>query len=78
MFDEIRERRRLLRNLKDARKHEEPHLKWGEPDFDEKSEEFLEARRKVTMAQYHLDLFETDVLRALAPKYAVDEPKEPG
>jgi hypothetical protein len=78
MFDEIRERRRLRKKLKKARELEAPHLKWGEPQFDEDAAEFLEARRKVVMAQYQLDLFETSLLRALALKYAVEEPKEPG
>lgn len=78
MFDEIRERRRLRKNVEEARKLEAPHLKWGEPQFDETSAEFLEARRKVTMAQYRLDLFETDVLTALALRYGVEMPKEPG
>ena len=78
MFGEIRERRRLRKKLEDARKIEAPYLKWGEPDFDEASAAFLEARRKVHMAEHQLDLFESDGLRALALKYGVEEPKDAG
>jgi hypothetical protein len=77
MFDEARERRRLRNNLEEARKLEAPHLSWGEPDFDARSEEFLQARRKVRMAEHALDLFETDVLLDRARKYGVDEPTDP-
>lgn len=78
MFAEARERRRLQKNLEEVRKLEAPHLKWGAPQFDEVSEEFLEARQKVAMAQYQLDVFETDVLTALALKYGVETPKDAG
>lgn len=37
MFEEARERRRLRRNLVEARKLEVPYLSWGEPDFDARS-----------------------------------------
>jgi hypothetical protein len=77
MFDEARERRRLRNNLEEARKLEAPHLSWGEPDFDARSEEFLQTRRKVRMAEHALDLFETDVLLDCARKYGVDEPTDP-
>jgi hypothetical protein len=78
MFAEARERRELQNKIEEARKLEAPQLKWGEPDFDSASEEFLQARRKVHMAEHRLDLFETEVLRALALKYGVEEPTEAG
>lgn len=56
---------------------EVPHLSWGEPDFDARSEEFLKARAKVRMAEHAIDVFETDVLLERARKYGVDEPTEP-
>jgi hypothetical protein len=77
MFEEARERRRLRRNLAEARRLEVPHLSWGEPDFDARSEEFLKARVKVRMAEHAIDLFETDVLLERARKYGVDEPTDP-
>lgn len=76
MFDESIERRRLRKNLAEARKLEAPHLSWDEPDFDARSEEFVKARTKVRMAEHALNLFETDLLLELARKYGVDEPTD--
>jgi len=76
MFDERRRRRQLHKLLADARKLEEPHVKWGEPDFDEASQEFLMARRTVRAWEHEIDLFETEVLRRLARKYGVEEPTD--
>jgi hypothetical protein len=74
MFAEARRRRFLRKKVEEARKLEAPYLNWGQPDFDSASEEFLQARRRVLTAEYHLDLFETEVLTALARKYGVEEP----
>lgn len=72
MFEETWERRRLRKKLDEARKLEAPHLKWGEPDFDEKSKEFLQARQKVRFAEFQLDKFETQILEQKARKYGID------
>lgn len=72
MFEEARERRRLRKNLAEARALEAPHLSWGEPDFEERSEEFLQARRKVRFAEFQLDKFETEMLVQKARKYGID------
>src|SRR6185369_17327811 len=76
MFAEAKQRRELRKRVEEARALEAPHLSWGEPDFDARSEEFLKARRKVRMAEHELDLFETDVLRERARQYGVDEPTD--
>ena len=60
-----------------SRRLEVPHLSWGEPDFDARSEEFLKARAKVRMAEHAIDVFETYVLLERARKYGIDEPTEP-
>jgi hypothetical protein len=76
MFDEERRRRQLHKLLDDARKLEEPYVKWGEPNLDEASGEDLNARWRVRAFEHEIDLFETEVLIALARKHGVDEPTD--